>query len=156
MKIVIASDYSGFPLKEAVRRHLAASHEITDVGQTEPGDKLSYVDATVALAKEIQAGKFSKGILFCGTGAGVSIVANKFKGVYCVPCESVFTAENCAKINDANVISMGFNVVGPANAIRIAEAWLPLEFAQGFDRDRREWLEAGLDKLKKIEAGNFK
>lgn len=157
MKIVMASDYSGFPLKETVRKHLAAAgHEISDVGQTKAEDKLSYVDAAAALAREIQAGRFRKGILFCGTGAGVSIVANKFRGVYCVPCESVFTAANCACVNDANVISMGLNVVGPMNACRIAEAWLPLEFCQGFDPDRKAWLAAGLEKLKKLETENLK
>jgi ribose 5-phosphate isomerase B len=157
MKIVVASDYSGFPLKEVVRKHLlAAGHELIDVGQTRAEDKVSYVDAASALARRIQAGEFKKGLLFCGTGAGVSVVANKFKGVYCIPCESVFTAVNSACVNDANVISMGQNVVGPMNACKIAEAWLPLEFGDGFDPDRKAWLAAGLDRLKKLENDNLK
>ncbi|MDR1534916.1 MAG: RpiB/LacA/LacB family sugar-phosphate isomerase [Planctomycetota bacterium] len=157
MKIIVASDYSGYLLKEAVRKFLAeAGHEITDVGQTRPEDKISYVDAAAALARQIQAGAFKKGVLFCGTGAGVSLVANKFKGVYCIPCESIFTAVNSACINDANVISLGINVVGPMNACKIVEAWLPLEFCQNFDPDRKAWLVAGLEKFKKIEAENLK
>jgi ribose 5-phosphate isomerase B len=157
MKIVVASDYSGFPLKEAVRKHLlAAGHELVDVGQARAEDRVSYVDAASALARRIQAGEFRKGLLFCGTGAGVGVVANKFKGVYCIPCESVFTAVSGACLDDANVISMGQNVVGPMNACKIAEAWLPLEFGDGCDPDRKAWLAAGLGKLKKLESDNLK
>lgn len=103
MKIVIASDFSGFRLKEAVRTHLVGlGFEVADVGQQAQEDSLLYYEAASNLAKAIQSGAYDKGIVFCGTGAGVSMIANKHVGVYCVACESIFTAEKISLINNAN------------------------------------------------------
>ncbi|MCL2000469.1 MAG: RpiB/LacA/LacB family sugar-phosphate isomerase [Planctomycetes bacterium] len=154
MNLIIASDYSGFPLKEAVRKHLeAAGHKVADVGQLEdtPDRKVHYIDAASNLAKQLQAGKFDRGILFCGTGAGVSIVANKFKGIYCIPVESMFTARQTAIINNSNVISMGAFVIGPENACKMVDAYLEQSFVKGLPQDRVDWLTTLFGKLKELE-----
>ena len=157
MNLIMASDYSGFPLKEAVRKHLeAAGHKITDVGQTAADQKVPYIDAACDLAKQLQTGKFDRGLLFCGTGAGVSILANKFKGVYCIPVESMYTARQTAIINNSNVISMGANVVGPDNACRIAEAYLEQSFVKGMPKERADWLTTLFGRLKDVEAQTLK
>lgn len=157
MKLVISSDYSGFPLKEAIRKHLIASgHEVTDVGPKTADDKLPYVDATCNLVKEFRAGGYTRGVICCGTGAGVSILANKHKGIYCIASESMYTADRCAIINDANVLAMGNNVVGPDNACRMVDAWLANSFVKGIEGERKEWLTSLLEKLKKVEAENMK
>ncbi len=157
MNLIMASDYSGFGLKEAVRKYLeAAGHKITDVGQTAADQKIPYVDAACALAKQLQSGKFDRGFLFCGTGAGVSIVANKFKGVYCIPVESMYTARQTAIINHSNVISMGANVLGPDNACKIADAYLEQSFVKGMPKDRADWLTTLLGKVKDVEAETLK
>ncbi len=157
MNLLMASDYSGFALKEAVKKHLeAAGHTITDVGQTAADQRIVYVEAAANLAKKLQTGKFDRGLLFCGTGAGVSIVANKFKGVYCIPVESMYTARQTAIINNSNVISMGGNVLGPDNACKIADAYLEQSFCKGLPKDRADWLAQGLEKVKQVEAEYLK
>jgi len=101
MKVVIASDFSGYQRKQAVRKHLAAvGFEIDDVGQQSDKDMVMYYDAATNLAKAIQSGDYEKGIVICGTGAGVSMIANKFTEVYCIACESVYTAEKISLINN--------------------------------------------------------
>ena len=157
MKLIMASDYSGFLLKEAVRKYLVEKgHQVDDVGQRAPEERVPYVDATVNLVKQFQTGKYDKGILVCGTGAGVSIVANKFKGIYCVACESIYTASRIPVINNANVMSMGINVVGPDNACRMADAFLEQSFCKGFDPDRTQWLTTLYGKVQEVEKQNFK
>lgn len=157
MKLIMASDYSAFNLKEAVRKYLeAAGHSIDDVGQTRAEEQIPYIDAACNLARKIVSGKYDKGLLFCGSGAGVSIVANKFKGVYCVPCESMYTARGAGIINDANVISMGANVIGPDNACRMADLFLEQTFCKGMPADRRAWLTPLLERVKEVEAENMK
>ena len=94
MKVVIASDFSGFRLKEAVKKHIVAlGYDVTDVGAQTEEDGMLYYEASQRLARHMQEHKAERGIVICGTGAGVSMIANKFKGVYAVACESVFTAE---------------------------------------------------------------
>lgn len=156
MKLIIAGEYSGFLLKEAVRKYLIdKGHQVDDVGQRKPEEKVSYVDSTIRLVKEFQTGKYDRGILICGTGAGVSILANKFKGIYCVACESVYTASRIPMINNANVISFGANVVGPDNACKMVDAFLEQSFCNGFDADRTKWLSTLYDKFLEVEKQNF-
>jgi ribose 5-phosphate isomerase B len=156
MKIVVSSDVFGYALKETVKKHLTGKgHDVLDVGPRSEDDALYYVEATCRLCREITEGDRERGLLFCGTGAGVGIAANKHKGIYCVPCESAFTAFKAAQINDANVISMGINVVGPGNACQIADTWLESRFAQGGDDDRKAFLTSLLDQLYEMERINF-
>lgn len=157
MKVVIASEFAGFPLKCFVLNYLKTKgYDVTDVGQQTEEDQMLYPQAAKNLALAIQSGDYEKGILICGSGAGVSIVANKFKGVYAVACESVFTAQGIPVINHANVLTMGHNVVGPKNACAMAEKFLSNGFAQGETPERKAFLTGMLNDVKQIEDENFK
>lgn len=157
MKVVIASDMAGFKLKEAVKAHLIeVGHEVTDVGMQDEDHKMMYVDAAVNMAEAVQSGSYDKGIIFCGTGAGVSIVVNKFKGIYCVACESLFTGPNSAIINNANVLAMGGRVVGPENACAIADAYLAKTFCEGMEPATKERITGLYKQVLEVEARNLK
>lgn len=157
MNLVLASDFAGFALKEEVKAHLlAAGYPVTDVGEQEPGGGVVYVDAVANLAAVLQAGSCQRGILICGTGGGVSILANKYKGIYCVACESLFTAPKCAAINNANVLAMGGRVVGPANACEMVDAWLAQSFCQDMEPQRASFIRGLFNRLQEIENENFK
>jgi ribose 5-phosphate isomerase B len=107
-KLVVASDKSGYYLKEFVKAHfISKGYEIKDVGTMDPENPVFYPDAASNLAREIQNGFSEKGLLFCGTGMGVSIVANKFAGICAACCESTFSASKARIYNDANVLCMG-------------------------------------------------
>ncbi len=156
MKLVIASDPFGIDLKEVVKAHLLAQgHTVMEVGPKTAQDEIYYVEAASALCRTLLEENCDRGILICGTGAGVSIVANKHRGIYCVPCESAFTAFKSAQINHANVISMGANVVGPGNACKIVDTWLESSFAMDGDETRRAFLSGLLDQVRQLEAKNF-
>lgn len=157
MKLVIASEMAGFKCKEFVKAHLIAKgHDVTDVGMVDADVPVMYVDAAVNMAKAILSGEYEKGIIFCGTGAGVSIMLNKFKGIYCVPCESNFTGRNLAMVNDANVLAMGGRVVGPEHACHIADEFLSKTFCEEMDEANTIRLTGLLNRLKEIEAENMK
>jgi ribose 5-phosphate isomerase B len=156
MKIAIGSDFSAFKLKEAIRTHLISlGYEVDDLGQKNENEKVIYYEAASNVANAIQKGDYEKAILCCGTGAGVSVVANKFKGVWAVSCESIFTGESCSLINNANVITLGGRVVGEANACQIVEKWLSKNFMEGIDVNRQAIIMNGINKLKEIEDQNF-
>ena len=157
MKVVIASDFSGFQLKEAVKNHLInVGYNITDVGQQKQEDQMLYFDAASNLAHAVQSGNYDRGIVICGTGAGVSMIVNKFKGVYCVACESVYTAEKTFLINNTNVLAMGQRVVSFDMGAEMAEKWLQGKWCEGFAEQRRKNNEKGFAVLQGIEAKNFK
>ena len=93
MKIAIASDASGFRLKEHVKQVLReAGHDVTDVGQQREDETVRYYEAGELLARAIQSGAYERGFVMCGSGAGVCMTAGKFRGVYAVACESEYTA----------------------------------------------------------------
>src|SRR6056297_3715613 len=103
MKLAIASDLSGFPLKQAVIAHLKDREdiEIIDFGIESEDKPKPYVEQAPKVAKAIQKGEAEKGILICGTAQGMAIVANKFKGIYAAVVDSVFSAERSKIINQA-------------------------------------------------------
>ena len=155
MKIAIASDFSGFNLKEAVKAYLLENNcNVTDVGQLTQENQMLYFDTATNLAMAIKSGEFVKGIVFCGTGAGVSMIVNKFPGVYCVACESIFTAEKISLINNANVLAMGERVVSQAMACEMAQKFIDGIWCDGFELQRKLNNEKGFQKLQQIEA-NF-
>lgn len=157
MKVVIASDFSGFRLKEAVKTHIVSlGYDVEDVGAQTEDDKMLYYEASAFLAMRIQEKKADRGIVICGTGAGVSMIANKFKGVYAVACESVFTAEKTSLINNANVLAMGERVVSYGMGAEMAEKWLAGKWCENFAEERRRNNERGYAKLQEIETENFK
>jgi ribose 5-phosphate isomerase B len=156
-KVAIASDFSGFNLKEAVKKYLMfAGYAVEDVGQINPEDRVLYYEAASSLAKTLQSGVCKRGIVICGTGAGVSLIINKFRGIYCVACESVFTAQRLSLINNANVLAMGEKVVSQEMACEMAREWLNGVWCEGFDEQRKKNNERGFQVLQEIESWNFK
>ena len=132
MKIAIAADWAGFPLKEAIKTFLVEKgHEVTDMGMVDPSERVTYIKGADAVAKAIQEGRAERGFLFCGTGMGMSIVANKHKGVYCALVESYWAARMSRIINNANVLAMGNSIVGASMAKEIADIFLNTEFTEG-------------------------
>ena len=125
MKIVIGSDHAGFDLKESCKTFLEKSvtYQATDVGvfSTESSD---YPKIAHKAARAVSKGEFDRGILICGSGIGMSIVANRHKGVRAAPCHHLFSAKMSRLHNDANVLTMGPRVVGEDLALEILELFL--------------------------------
>ena len=120
MRIGIGSDKSGFALKEAVKAHLLErGYEPVDCGTLNLNYVKPFFITAAALASKIQNGELEKGILICGTGAGMAIVANKYKNVYAMPCSDVYDARMCRAVNDANVMTMGGWKLAPELACEI-------------------------------------
>ena len=131
MKISIGSDHGGFALKEKVREHLESlGHEVLDCGcfSTESCD---YPDFGQAAAAAVAAGTCERGIVICTTGIGISIAANKVKGIRCALCSDPLSAEMTRRHNDANMLAMGAGMVGPNLAERIVEVFLHTDFEGG-------------------------
>jgi ribose 5-phosphate isomerase B len=141
MKIVIASDKAGFELKEKVKGYLTGKGwELEDVGLTYSQGYMPFYTASDNLCRKIQSGQAEQGILICGTGAGMCINANKYKGIFAVACESVFSARMCRIVNNANVMTMGGNIVGPGMAFEMCDAFLNTGFTEGMPEERADYL----------------
>ena len=125
MRIALGADSAGKPLLDVVASHLAGKteHEVKDLSQ--PG---FYADIAADVAKAVLAGEYDRAILFCGTGIGVCISANKVPGIRAAQCHDAYSAERAAKSNNAQIITMGARVIGPELAKNIADAWLASEF----------------------------
>ncbi|MDR1708518.1 MAG: RpiB/LacA/LacB family sugar-phosphate isomerase [Candidatus Accumulibacter sp.] len=158
MNVVIASDKSGFPLKEAVKKHLLGKgYTVFDVGQQSADEAtVTHIDAARELSRAMKDGKSEKGIIFCGTGAGASMSVNKIKGMYCVACESMFSAPKISIINNANVLAMGARIVGPENGCEMAETFLNESFAHDFGAERKQTVETLYKDMVQLESENFK
>lgn len=157
MKVAIACESSSYLLKEAVKKRIVAlGYDVLDVGQLNEEDQVLYYEAAQNLARVIQDGTCERGIVICGTGGGVSMIVNKFRGVYCVACESVFTAEKISLINNANVLAMGARVVSWDMGGEMAEKFLAGKWCEGFAQQRRLNNEKGFSVLQAIEAANYR
>ncbi len=154
--VAIASDKSGFPLKAAVVDYLQdrGDIEVRDFGLGSLDENEPYDGQAPKVARMVQRGETDRGILICGTGQGMAIVANKFRGVYAVVADTVFAAERGRIINNANVLTMGGWITAPRLGIEIVDAWLAVEFTQKME-DRAEWLKAAYGRVQTIEASNF-
>lgn len=154
--IVIASDSAGFPLKEHLRQYLVSqAYEVLDVGTTELEEPVDYIVAATNVATTIGRGNAAFGVLCCGTGMGVSIVANKHPGVYCALVESQWTARESRNLNNANVIAMGNRVLAPSMAQDILHTFITTPFANGSDEKRKKMLEDFLIKVHDVEKRNM-
>jgi ribose 5-phosphate isomerase B len=157
MKVAIGSDFAGYPLKEAIKAHLISiGYEVDDFGANNPAEMTPYDEPAITIARKVQEGAYKKAVLCCGTGAGVSIVANKFKGVYAVACEGLYTAERAAVINDANIITFGERVIGAGQACEAVSAWLSLHYLENFPEQRHEFLRSAFKRVQALEDENFK
>ena len=155
MKIIIGSDKSGYYLKEAVKSFLLEEgHEVHDVGTTDVNNPQGYFIVAPKLAQEIAAGRYERGILCCGTGMGMAIAANKYKGVYASVVESVYGAKMCRAVNNANVLCMGGWLIADWLGIEMTKTFLSTEFTEELD-DRREWLRHAEMEIKSLEDGIY-
>lgn len=131
MKIAVASDHGGFALKEEIKKYLiSAGIEVIDLG-TDSEESVDYPIYGKNCAEAVMSGKAEKGVVCCGTGIGISIAANKVKGIRCALCTDPQMAEMTKKHNDANMLALGGRTVTPDNAIEILKAWLNAEFEGG-------------------------
>lgn len=143
--IAIASDHGGLELKESVKKHLQERNiECKDFG-TYSMDSCDYPNFGYEAAKAVAAGECEKGIVICTTGIGISIVANKVKGIRCALCSETTTARLTREHNDANVLAMGGGFVGPLLANEIVDVFLDTEFS-GLEKHSRR-----ISKIAEIE-----
>lgn len=149
MKIAVGCDHGGYALKEAVIAELQKRGiEIVDKGCA---DTLSvdYPDYALAVAEEVASGACERGVLMCGTGIGISIAANKVKGIRCAVCHDMFTAAMSAEHNKANIIALGGRILTPEQAAEMVGIWLDTPFGGGRHQSR-------VDKISAIEEKYFK
>lgn len=152
MKIAIGSDKSGFSLKEAVKADLLSKgHEVVDVGTQDMDHGMPYFEVAPKVAKLVQSNEYEKGILCCGTGMGMAIVANKYKGIYAAVVESVYATKKCRAINNANVLTMGGWVIAPEMGIEMVDAFINTGFTQDLEEWRKAFLTNAGVKVKELE-----
>ena len=149
LKIAIGSDHAGREMKEDLKEFLQSiGVEVVDMGVND--DKsVDYPDYGIPLAERVSKGEVPKGVLVCGTGIGMSILANKFKGVRAALVNDVFTARMAKEHNDANILVIGGRIVGKGLAREMLKTWLETRFEGGRHQTR-------LDKITELEKKNHK
>ncbi len=139
--LAMACDHGGFELKETIKKtFLDSDIEILDLGVNSPGS-VDYPDKAHALADAILQGKADKGILVCGTGIGISMAANRHKGIRAALCTDPFMARMSREHNDANVLCLGGRVIGPSLAEDIVRSFLDGQFEGGRHANRIKKIE---------------
>jgi ribose 5-phosphate isomerase B len=152
--VAIGSDHAGYRLKEELKAELGAmGYEVRDVG-TSSEDPCDYPDLALSVAEAVRRGEASKGVLVCGTGAGMAMAANKVPGVRAAACNDPYTAEYCRRHNDANVLTTGARITGPAAARRILRIFMETDYEGGRPEGARH--DARLEKIRKIERKYMK
>lgn len=150
MHIAIAADHAGYLLKDELSAHLARDgHTVLDLG-THSSAPVDYPDSAAAVAQALIEGRAERGLVVCGSGAGVSIAANKFPRIRAAVCHDTYTAHQAVEHDDLNVLCLGARVVGPALAWEIAATFVAASFS-GELRHRRR-----LDKVLAIEAAHLR
>ena len=130
-QIVIGSDHAAYQLKEKIRQYLIErGMDINDAG-TYSEDSVDYVDFGIKVSNMVSTGKYERGILLCGTGLGMSMVANKFPHVRAALCNDLFSAIISRRHNNSNILVMGGRVIGEELARQIVKAWLETPFEGG-------------------------
>ena len=129
--IAIASDHGGYQLKEHIKAYLAAKGITCEDFGTNSTESCDYPIFGRAAAEAVASGRCEKGIVICTTGIGISIVANKVKGIRCALCSDPLSAELCRQHNNANMLAMGAGIVGPNLAQRIVDTFLATECEGG-------------------------
>ncbi len=142
MRIAIGSDHRGYSIRPKIVAFLKnMGHEVIDVG-TFSQSPVDYPDVAEAVAKKVSSGEVDRGILFCGTGLGMCIAANKIQGVRAVPCHDDLTAEMSRRHNDANILCLSADLLGERLITRIVEVWLNTPFEGGRHARRVEKIAA--------------
>jgi len=130
MKIALGSDHRGYQLKENLKEYLKELNvEYLDFG-CENEKSVDYPDIGFRVAIEVKSGKYDRGILICGNGIGMSVVANKIKGIRAALCHNEFTARHSREHNDANILILGGRIIGIGLAREIVRVWLNTNFSQ--------------------------
>jgi len=142
MDIVLGSDHGGVDLKEACKAHLEGSldYRTTDWGVFS-ADSADYPEMAHRVAQAVAKAEFDRGILICGTGLGMSIVANRYKGIRAALCHNLFTARMSRLHNDANILVMGGRVIGSGLALEIVDLFLKTPFEGGRHQRRVEQID---------------
>ena len=144
MQVALGSDHGGYQLKKEIKELLTEMDlKYSDYG-TKSTESVDYPDFAIQVAEAVAKGECKRGILVCGTGIGMSIVANKFKGVRAALCHDLFSAQATREHNDSNVLTLGERVVGRGLALEIVKVWLNTDFEGGRHQRR-------IDKIKEIE-----
>lgn len=137
MKIALGADHGGFRLKEEIKAFLIQQgHDVTDMG-TDSEDSTDYNERAVLVAEAVSKQEFERGILVCGTGVGMSIMANKVPGIRAALVHDLFTAKATRLHNDSNILTMGGRIIGPDLALAIVDVWIHTEFSQEERHERR-------------------
>lgn len=139
--IALASDHAGYDLKEAIKKHLVENnYDIMDMG-TDSRASVDYPVYAKKAAEAVASGQCDRGIVCCGTGIGVSIAANKVKGIRCALVTNEFTAEMSRRHNNSNMIAFGSRVLDVQTVIRLLDIWLNAQFEEGRHQRRVEMLD---------------
>ena len=151
MRVAIGADHAGYEMKQQLIAFIQKlGHAVHDVGAFEPGKPDDYPDYAVLVADAIRSGKAERGVLVCGSGVGVSVAANKFKGIRAGLCHDHYSAHQGVEHDDMNVLVLGARIIGPMLAEDAAEAFLKASFS-GEERHVRR-----LKKIKGIEEHEFR
>jgi len=149
VKIAVASDHAGYPLKDTVIQAVRnAGHEPVDLG-TDSTASVDYPDFAKKLGEAIQDGQAERGILVCGSGVGACIAANKMKGIYAGLSHDTYSAHQGVEHDDMNVLCLGARIIGPELAVELVRAFLNANFS-GEQRHRRR-----VGKIRDIETENL-
>jgi ribose 5-phosphate isomerase B len=151
VKVAVACDHAGFPLKDVILDAVrAAGHEVLDLG-THSTAAVDYPDYAEKVGKSVQAGEAERGILLCGSGVGACIAANKMQGVYSAICHDTYSAHQGVEHDDMNVLCLGARIIGPELVRELVLAFLAARFVgndPGQERHKRR-----VGKVRRIEAG---
>jgi len=139
--VALGCDHAGFPLKDSVRRYLEGKGvEVVDVGCPSE-ESVDYPVFGAAVARRISKGEASRGIIICGSGVGMSMVANRFKGVRAVLANDLYTARLSRQHNDANALCLGARIVGPGLALEIIKTFMETPFEGGRHQRRVDMID---------------
>ncbi len=148
MKIAIANDHAAVEMKKHILKYIESKgHSVTNFG-TDNEQSCDYPVYAEKVATRVANGEFDLGILICGTGIGMSLAANKVRGIRAACCSDVYSAKMCRQHNNANILTFGARVIGPATAEMLVDAFLDTEFE---DRHKKR-----VDMISQIESKNFK
>jgi len=149
VKIATASDHAGYDLKKGILSYLAERKiDFEDFG-CGPDERVDYVDYAEKAVQSVCSGRHDRAILICGTGLGMAMVANKFKGIRATPCCDEYSAEMSRSHNDSNCLTMGGRILPLDEALEIVRVWLETGFEGGRHQER-------IDKILKVEERNFR
>ena len=142
MKIVMGSDHVGYEMKRQIAEMLKEmGHQVDDIGAFGE-ERADYPVYGRMAGEKVAAGEYDRAVLICGTGSGISLAANKVKGIRCVNCSEPYTALMSRKHNDSNALALGARVVGSEVAKMIVTAWMDAEFEGGRHAERVNMLES--------------